>query len=464
MIGPYGDGVLELDSGGTIAIVGRSRDAKTKIKDAVLVGRPAIAGSTVLLPLQGGLVKVDLAHDGRTEVFCDWKITGDRPANVACSQGRIVFAGVSRAVAFSENAEPASAVAFKDARAASRALAHRSFAVREAADAKLRELGSAAKDELAEAAGSADPEQRHRARAIQISIQREQLLAEWRPLVKDEWKVPGLLDRVTHPDPSVREKAVRELGAVVQPGVKELLTALLVHPDAHVGEAAAEALLAQKDRSGMALIARALRSASKVHRLNAVLALSRHGSEEDFALLERMLKDDEPEVRREALTGAIALGKDKAVEIATKALDDKDDKLRLDVVTRLASMKIGVDVAAPIFRKLMKDPLRAIRQIAIGSLKTMHHKEAFAAFGDALTDQDPTVQREAKEILLNVAPGDVALVPREAIEKALDQQGLQDPDRYHFLQLAETVLENGGPFSIGPLARAGRPWTSCTSA
>src|SRR5579871_615563 len=186
VLGPLGDGLLELDAGGTLALVSRSVDVKARIKDAKLVGRPAIAGQVVLLPLEGGLVKVDLAHDGRVEVFSDWKITGDRPANVACSQGRIVAAGVARAIAFAET-KPVPIPAFADARALCLGLAHRSFAVREAAQAKLKELGSQAKDELAEAAGSADPEQRHRARVIRSAILKDALLAEWRPLVKEEW-------------------------------------------------------------------------------------------------------------------------------------------------------------------------------------------------------------------------------------------------------------------------------------
>jgi HEAT repeat protein/outer membrane protein assembly factor BamB len=462
VLGVFGKGVLELRKHSIVLVSAAGLDVITNYEGATLHGHAAVSGNVLLLPLESGIARVDLETKTAT-LATGWSATNGLFGNVAARGTSVVVAGPSRVVALGP-VSPAAVSGPPDAHAACRALADRSFAVREAAQAKLLTVGDAARPELEEAARSSDPEVSGRAIFVLDEIARRDRLASWGPRVHKEWfegdqkKLDALLQRLTHTSAEVRLGGVRALGEVRDDGVKTLLADLLGDKDARVAGSAAVALLQKGDRTGIALLVSMSTSPSREDRLAAIGVIGQKGQEEDLPILAKALDDDDAEIRTVAILGALAKGGDKALPLAMKALDDKSEAVRQQVGAQVMNMKLPQETVAPLLRKLAKDPLRGVRLAALDQLRPIRLPDAFSAFAEALTDQDPVVQRKAKTILLNTKPEDMHFFPREAIEKALDAPGVagqQDNDRYHLVQvIEETFISNGLPFAPGPLARA----------
>lgn len=510
VLGPCRTGVLVLTEDGTIKLLERRERTVKQIPGAKLVGRPAVSGDALLLPLEGGLDRVDLGT-GNIELLDDaWGRCG-HAAHVTVAPGRILAVTPRWVVAFGGAAGGPVPAPFPSAALACRALGDPRWAVREAAQAQLLGLGNAARDELSAASGARDPEKRTRARFILDELARADRLAAWTPRVQPAWleKDKDLLLKLTHRNPEVRLETLRAL-ADLGDGVVPLLKDLLADADARVAANAAMALLERRDRTGIDLVHKALASEKVEDRAVAAQCLQRRGSPEDLEFVVAAARDPEPEVRAAAVVAALALGKEKAIPLAIALLDDKDAGVRSKLADELLSREIPppprdrevLDVLAPVFRKLVHDSQRGIRERVIGRGLTERprepakpegpprpgprggvpgagppglapgmgqgstelppgwgyvprsHPAVFEALGEVLADTDPTVRDFANFVLLNAKEEDLHMIPRSAVEKALGQAGQDDLSRLHFVQIAESMVLRGEPFGAEPIARA----------
>ncbi len=465
VLGPWRSGLLEMKKDGSVVAVGRNIETRLSNDGAELVAQPAIVGDVLVLPLRLAVVRVDLVAKS-SEVLTDWTPFGGHFANLAAGEGTLLAVGAARTVAFA----PSSAAAVappEDARAACRALGAPSFAMRQAAEARLLDLGEAARAELQAALRSLDPEVRRRASFVLDDIARRERVAAWRPRLKEEWiqEKPALLDKLTHRNAEVRLEGVRDLGAIgpVDTSVNPLLLELLKDGDERVQGSAAIALLTRGDRTGVEQIGKLLDSAEKADRMAAIEAFKDDKKEDDLRYLEKAAADDDPEVRGNVLAAALACGGEKAVPLVAKALEDKDDKVRENLMEALivasgvpGARRISPGSLAPLYAKLSHDNLRALRQKALEELghePLCHMKEAIAAFADGMFDADTGVKKEAMEQLNSMKDDDWKLFPVDRAEKAFDQPQLGENEKFHLVQVAETCMEGGKRFAAAPLAR-----------
>jgi HEAT repeat protein len=401
-------------------------------------------------------VRVDL-QTKKVALTCGWDALDGKPANLAVSEGYLLAATTARSVSLTARGDLVAAVP-SDAKVAARLLGDRHFETRQRASAVLVGLGETARPELEAASQSADPETRLRALDAIDAIERHARRLAWLPRIKEDWLKDdkGLLDRLTHPSAELRLAAVRQLGLIKDDDVNVLLLDLLKDKDPTVEGAAAVALLLRGDRTGIELVAKVLEVGSLEQRKAAIDALRQKGSAADLPLLQKAATDDDAEVRGASAAAALAVAGEKALPLATKLLDDKEEKVRADLEAALINGKLAVDVVCPLFRKLANDAQRGIRQVALDQLgrpEFRHKPDAIGAFADRIDDADETVQRKAFTYLVNLDPVDGAYFPHEKVEKAFDQPGLQDNDRFHLVQVAETCIAGGGAFAIAPLAK-----------
>ncbi len=455
VLGVWKNGLLELTKDGALVHVYKEVEPKGKLDVFALNGTPAVAGDALFLPVESGLKRIDLTRRGEAavSVAAEWHVLGGRKvANLACSGGRLLAVTEARQVALAETAPEVAAVP-SDAKVAGRLLSDPSWAVRQAAFATLVGLGEASLAELERLSQSADPEQRIRAIDALDEIARKDRIAVWKPRVKEEWNV---LDRLTHRNAEVRLEAVRALGAIEDEEVKPLLSDLLNDKDARVQGSAAIALFRRGDRTGMALVEKMFDSPLVEDRMAAVNALYDKGAVEDLPLAAKAVEDENTEVRARAAGAALRCGGEKGIPIVEKLLADKDDKVRSDLFSAIVTLKIGASATAPIFAKFAKDPQRGIREQALrvlGEKAFRHEKVALEAFANALLDPDQGVARMARASVVNLDKHDVAKFPCATIEKVFDDPQLAEGDRFHFVQIAEAILDGGAPFAAAPLAK-----------
>jgi outer membrane protein assembly factor BamB/HEAT repeat protein len=464
VLGPWRTGLLELKKDGTVVAVGRNIETKLSNDGAELVAQPAIVGDVLILPLKLAVIRVDLLAKS-SEALTDWTPFGGHYANLAAAQGMLLAVGAARTVAFAPSA-PAAAIPPEDARAACRALGDPSFAVRQAAEAKLLDLGESARGELEGAQRSLDPEVRRRASFVLDDIARKERLAAWRPRLKEEWihDQPRLLDKLTHRNAEVRLEGVRDLGLIgtsvgaVDTSVNPLLLELLKDADERVQGSAAIALLSRGDRTGVDQIGKLLDSAEKADRMAAIEAFKNDKREDDLRYLAKAAADEDPEVRGNALAAALMCNPEGAVPLVAKALDDKDDKVRENLMEALIVARLTAESVAPLYAKLSHDSLRAVREKALeqlGDKRLRHRREAISAFADGMFDSDPGVKKEAMQQLVDpdMTADDWKLFPVDRAEKAFDQPQIGENERFHLVQVAETCVEGHNRFAAAPLAR-----------
>jgi HEAT repeat protein len=460
VLGAWGQGVLEMKRDGQIVHIVREGEMLGMAKDAVLFGRALIAGDALYLPLQTAVARLELTRrNSIARKVCDMDEPGI-PANLLAADGKLVLSTLARTKAIgSVPAETAEIASNLDALAV--ALGDRRYKVREQAESRLVGAGEAARARLETASRASDAEASLRALSALDAIARAERLREWRPRIKDEWlkgETAGLLEKLTHPNAQRRLMGVIEIGRVDDPDVVPLLKDLLKDGDERVRGYAALGLLQKGDRSGMDLVSGLLESTNRDDRMTAVKELGKNGKADDLPIFDKAAKDEDAEVRGEAVMGALACAGEKALPLVKRAIEDKDEKVRTDLVGALTigAGKLGASLLAPIFHKLCQDSLRGIRYQALTQLRRpelRHDPEAITAFGELLVDQDTEIQKQARLAANNVTKEDMRYFPRAALEKAFSDPSLQEGDRYHFVQIAETVIENGSPFALAPLAR-----------
>ncbi len=152
--------------------------------------------------------------------------------------------------------------------------------------------------------------------------------------------------------------------------------------------------------------------------------------------------------------GGAALGEgDEVLREIERDIGSIDTKVRSDALARLISVRIDVERSVPLIRRASRDPERGIRETALRGLGTrafQRHPEAIAAFADALDDSEPTIARMARERILNLEEADVHHLPVDRIVGHLVSAPTEE-DRFHFVQIAETLLDGKASFPPGPL-------------
>ncbi|MBL4848176.1 MAG: HEAT repeat domain-containing protein, partial [Planctomycetes bacterium] len=351
------------------------------------------------------------------------------------------------------------------------ALGDEDFLTREAASiAVLATKSIVTRTMLLSSASGGEPEESLRATIALGELERRERLVEWRPLTKSEWQaqVPDLLNRLTHPNPEVRLAALGELGAIKDPDVNTLLAQLIEDRDQRVAFYAAGSLLGKGDRRGMRLVARALSGALPApDRIKAAQLLIDHGQPEDADLALPALDDVEPKVRALAITAALKLSEgrlllqverlardanpdvrlalvravtdlvavnDRARAIVTKAITDPDDRVRLEVVKRLAKLQT-VDACRVLCRAL-GDPTRETAKLAAAAVNTELQRKK-------LDGRKLTIRERETRML--------ALIDPRGLEEGARHK--EDFNRNFVAQLSIRYLDAGGRLPVETICR-----------
>jgi len=245
---------------------------------------------------------------------------------------------------------------------------------------------------------------------------------------KSEGTIAGLIALVVDPEPQVRRAAITALGRL-QPAATNtipLMIKALEDADPSVVISALQTL-AEDGADAVPALTEALRH--KQGRYWACLVLAEMGPQAKAAVpqLTTLLKDDEPEVRMEAVIALGEIGPDaaSAVPALTETLADASPAVRYASAFSLG--KIGAVVALPALEKAEheKDPfLSLVAAWAVAKLRPDDTKAVAKAVDlivAALKQDDANVRRGAAKALweLNVAPQTVG----PALLAALD-----DPD------------------------------------
>jgi HEAT repeat protein len=266
-------------------------------------------------------------------------------------------------------------------------------------------------------------------------------------------------------DPEVRFAAIQLLRWWGRPSCAPQLLALLDEealrqPAAEaliaLGPAAAEALLPRwttasaRERTYLAylfgqtrlataaeLLAEALSSPEAELRMVAAQGLGRLESTPAFGALLQVLADEVPEVREQALTALIALGRLqplRAIEALSPLLEQDEPGLRLAAVRILG--RLDGPMVLPVLQLGLKDASPKVRGAAVQALASGGYQCDLSALRLALTDEDAEVRRLAVVALGGAAPEDGL---------ALLDLALQDDDIWVRAMVVRTLGRFGAP-------------------
>ncbi|RMG17571.1 MAG: hypothetical protein D6731_03910 [Planctomycetota bacterium] len=449
LLGRTGRRVLALDANGTLYEVARAGLRSLARVEGVLPG-VALSDGAIYLATDDGPARVRVA-DGKVEPLGDWSFSRG-PGNLAAAGGRLVVAAPRGLFAYGKAvAEPPPPPPGGELEA----LGDPRFAVREAATRALAARGEAAREVLAAAMESPDPEVVLRAQRLLGALERRARLARWRPLVKPSWEeqVVDLLERLSHPNPEVRLEA---LGLVAEiegdPDVLTLLVDLTRDPDPRVAYSAGASLLERGRREGVDRVVAALRGGPTDDRVGAAESLSAYGSPEDAAALIEALDDPEAAVRAAAVAGALRLAKAKALPAALRLLgEDPEASVRLAALEACLQHLDGPEAVAA-WTRAARDPDDNLRARAVEHLAACRDARAYEALGAALGDRVRATAARAAKALYEVAQSpDVLLIPADGLEQGATQA---DPvQRNYVAQIAMRYAARGGVLSVATLAR-----------
>jgi HEAT repeat protein len=207
--------------------------------------------------------------------------------------------------------------------------------------------------------------------------------------VKDEIDIQ--IDLLKDPDWVVRREAVVTLGELADERCVEPLGKALRDGDWQVREAAVEAL-ANVGSPAVEMLIKLLRDWDV--RKYAILSLGKIKDERVLEPLVAQLRSDE--FREDATTALAELGK-PAVERLVKALKDKDEAVRKQVVIILGRIKDGSAVESLI--GMLGDPDWFVRLTAAAALEAIHDERGREAIKPLMKDPDLVVRLRVERIL-----------------------------------------------------------------
>lgn len=259
----------------------------------------------------------------------------------------------------------------------------------------------------------------------------------------------------------MRARAVEALGKLQEPHCVQAVSRMLKDLNSRVRLEAAFALGQIGDpEAEEALIAKFNRDEKLDMKIRIVEALGKIGTEKTFALLMRLLRSDETDLRAEAALSAgrmalRGLTNQTMTDSLTLLLDDKRPEVRWKACYAL--MRIGQGLNVPGLKKALKDKDARVRMFAIqalGNLKEISVLETFASL--LRKDPDWRVRVKVASALGNYPLGLVAnylsLLNQEShVRKAMiqaignsvvhDANGFRSNSREH--NFARHQLEQG---------------------
>ncbi|MGE0706575.1 MAG: HEAT repeat domain-containing protein [Planctomycetota bacterium] len=458
IVGALAHGVIGTSEGKVLAVDrAGAKELLTlpKPDDAYMAAAETAAGPRLFVAAGGELQVLDLAG-GAPQRFA----LQDEPGNLLVAGGRLVSTAPRGVTAYGEGAAAGPTFATGDAALA--ALGDPRYPVRAAASiALLTSETMVPRDQLVAAAKDQDPEVALRAAIALGELDRAARLVRWGPLIKSDWaaKIPDLLNRLTHPNPEVRLQALVDLGAIDDPGVLALMVDLMRDQDSRVAFYAAGVLLEKKDRRGIELLARALRGELPAQdRKKAAELLIKNGTAEDVPILVAALKDPEPEVRALAVAGAMEKSEGRALGEVEPLLGDPEPSVRLAVIKSLA-FAVGQDArAARLLARAVQDKDDQIRLVAVKALAEKPTPAGLRvlclALGDKVRETAFTAAQAINRALQRKGMSDVER--REMIDPVGLERGARDPEdfnRNYVAQIAMRYLDAQGQLSIEAMAR-----------
>jgi vesicle coat complex subunit len=158
------------------------------------------------------------------------------------------------------------------------------------------------------------------------------------------------------------------------------------------------------------------------------------------------LQDQDPKVRKHAITALGGLKVKEAVPQLTAALTDRDDEVRAKAAEALWSLGPESKEAVPALVPLLKDRSASVRLNAAGALGEIgpDARDALPALKDALKDSDAYVRAQAATSLGKFGPEAGSAVGALA-------EALQDRDKNVRVAAAYALAE------LGPAAKAALP-------
>lgn len=155
--------------------------------------------------------------------------------------------------------------------------------------------------------------------------------------------------------------------------------------------------------------------------------------------------------------GGAAFAEDRtALQRIERDLASVDTAVRAAAVEALVALREPREELARILRVASRDPAQGLREIALSRLGTAslrHERDAVEAFFDALEDPDMRIARMARERIVALDLDGIRHVPLDRLASVLGR-AREEGDRFHMIQIVETVLESGARFPVGPLLDA----------
>jgi HEAT repeat protein len=285
---------------------------------------------------------------------------------------------------------------------------------REEATARLKSLGESVRKELEEASPSADPEVASRIGMLLRRLSAARLLP---PGVESE--LPGVLDRLSEPGPSVWLDVLVELAPrrFKMERSEKAFEAIALECFRVVSKPEQKAKLCEtlQTRWTFRLTSAAavlLRDESPEVRAAAALGLGKAGVRQVEPELTALLKDPDPSARSAACTSLLALFGVDAFPLILPLLRDPNVDVRQEVVSQLFNLPrergipLGPEAAALI--PLLRDPDSLVRIMAAHALGEARIAQASAPLVDRLRDSDEAVRRAAAEALGSLGVADTA--------------------------------------------------------
>lgn len=196
----------------------------------------------------------------------------------------------------------------------------------------------------------------------------------------------NLIAELRHSDEEIRRLAVERLSLLSPAEAVALLVDSLGDPSWRVRKAAVERLTALDDSAGpVHALVRALADGENSGRRNAALeALTRFGAVAVPVLVEAS-RDDDVDVRKQAVDALAAIGAPAAAERLLELLDDPDANVRASAAEALGAL--GTEAAAPrLLASVVTDTEPLVRLSALRSLARLEVSLTLAELSPALTD------------------------------------------------------------------------------
>ncbi len=242
----------------------------------------------------------------------------------------------------------------------------------------------------------------------------------------DDKAIVAIGKKVIDEEPHVRRAAIQALQRM-NPDPKVVIPILLQVVHDAQPEVAMPAMAALSDMGETAVPALVEALASKDSRHWAAVVLAEIGPKAGAAApaLAGLVKDEEPEVRMQALIalGQIGAPAKSSIPAIVEALDDSEPAVRYGAAFALG--KLRAQEAADALAKLTKSDDKTLSLVSLWAVARIHPddpvamRKAMEAIAEAIRSEDPQLSRTAARALAEIDGSSAALTP--AIKAALDE-------------------------------------------